>query len=69
MDKPITVARKDFLNDLVDLINKSGLPSFIVSDVMKLTLVQVDDLAEKQYHTDLENWTRPEEPVTGEVIE
>ena len=35
MEKPVTLVVEDFLNDLVDLCNGSGLPFFIIENVLK----------------------------------
>ena len=38
-NKPITLVREEFIKNMVDLCNESGLPFFIIEDVLK-TLIQ-----------------------------
>lgn len=47
-NKPIVVARHDFMTDLAELINKSGLPAFVVVEVLERTLPEVRKIAEKE---------------------
>lgn len=34
MDKPITILRQEFISSIVELINASGLPAFVIADVL-----------------------------------
>ena len=45
--KPITVIREEFINNLVELCNNSGLPFFVIEDVLK-NLTQETHIAAKQ---------------------
>lgn len=56
MEKPITVARQEFIENIVKLINESGLPPFVISPILKETLSQIDALAQQQYESDLKKW-------------
>ena len=47
MNKPITLIRDEFINNIVNLCNDSGLPFFIVEDVLK-DLIQEIHMAAKQ---------------------
>lgn len=47
LEKPITLVREDFINSIVDLCNDSGLPFFMIEDIMK-DLVQKIHLAAQQ---------------------
>lgn len=49
MEKPLSVAREDFVNALVELVNNSGLPMFVVLDVLKGATEEVKDAAARQY--------------------
>lgn len=52
MQKPIVVARQEFLNDVVTLINKygqQGLPMFVVSDILTEVTKEVQIKAQEQY--------------------
>lgn len=56
MEKPITVARQEFTQDLVNLVNNSGLPAF----VMRQSLAQMDQalaqLEQAQLEKDRAEW-------------
>lgn len=45
--KPITVVREEFINNIVELCNNSGLPFFVIEDVLK-NLIQETHIAAKQ---------------------
>lgn len=49
MEKPLTVAREEFVEDLINLVNKSNLPMFIILDVLKSAVSEVQDAAKIQY--------------------
>lgn len=49
MEKPLSVAREDFVNELVELVNNSGLPMFVVLDVLKGATEEVKEAAARQY--------------------
>ena len=38
MEKPITIARQEFIDKLVSLINTSGLPAFVISGILEAML-------------------------------
>lgn len=53
MQKPLVVARQEFLNDVVTLINKygqQGLPMFVVSDILTDVNKEVQTKAQEQYN-------------------
>lgn len=52
MDKPITVAREEFIEALVKLVNESGLPMFAVEDVLKNIAAETKMAAQQQYKAD-----------------
>lgn len=52
MNKPIVVARQEFVNDSVALVNKygqEGLPMFVMADILEAVLAKVREEAQKQY--------------------
>jgi len=57
MDKPITILREEFKRGMAELINGSGLPYFLIEDVLKDYLVQVSTFARQQYEIDLKTYT------------
>ena len=56
--KPITVAREEFKQDILKLCEKSGLPPFIVEDVLKYFLEQVHIASVEQYKRDKEEYDK-----------
>lgn len=52
MEKPISLKMKDFKTDLVDLINHSGLPLFIIEPILKDILDVVQTKVEQDYQND-----------------
>lgn len=47
-EKPLELVRLEFLESVVDLVNKSGLPAFIMLDVFKDLTNQLNTLAAQQ---------------------
>lgn len=52
MERPLSVAREEFVDELVALINNSGLPMFVVLEVLKGAVEEVRGAAQKQYEQD-----------------
>ena len=52
MNKPITLIYEEFRRNLTDLINKSGLPAFIIENVLASYIREVNISAKKQYEAD-----------------
>jgi hypothetical protein len=46
--KPLALAREDFSVNLINLVNESGLPIFVVKDVITLLLEEVTKSAMKE---------------------
>jgi hypothetical protein len=46
MDKPLSMAYKEYLVALYDLTNKSGLPPFVACFAMEKTLAELRRIAE-----------------------
>ena len=61
MEKPLSVAREDFVNELVELINNSGLPMFVVLDVLKGATEEVNDAAARQYEQEKMEYEKSKE--------
>lgn len=72
MQKPITVARAEFISDMASLINNSGLPPFIIEPVLKDMLHDVRIMAQKQLEQDTARYhemlaeTERDEPQCGD---
>ena len=56
MNKPITVAREDFATALINLVNDSGLPAFVMSDILKNAVKELERLEGEQYQLDKQAW-------------
>ena len=56
MNKPLTIARQEFIDDLVNLINGSGLPAFVMSDVLSDILSDVRMEEQRQLARDKEEY-------------
>ena len=75
-NKPLTLLREDFIGNVARLINESGLPLFVVEDVMRQLTNSVSELARQQLEQDRKAYaqsmmvSQPDvEKVTGEVEE
>ena len=47
--KPMSVARHDFAEKLIDIINNSQLPLFVIEPILQNALDAVKATAQKQY--------------------
>ena len=52
IQKPVTVARQDFIDGNVGLINTSGLPAFIITDILKDVQSEMVRQTNEQYEKD-----------------
>lgn len=48
VQKPLTVARNDFIQGVTDLINKANMPFFVIEDCLKLVSSEIHILAVEQ---------------------
>ena len=51
-NKPITLVRQDFINELTNTINSSGLQPFIIKPILQELLEQVVIAEKQQYERD-----------------
>lgn len=58
MEKPLTLLAVDFENDLIDLINNSGLPAFIIKPMFEKMLVSIKQAERKQLEVDRESYNK-----------
>lgn len=58
MDKPITVAKKEFEDKLTDLINTSGLPPIILSPIFKDMYNNIKLMEKRQLDSDTERYMK-----------
>ena len=52
INKPITVARQIFIENVVNEINESGLPFFVVADVLSSFIPELRKQATVQFEED-----------------
>jgi hypothetical protein len=56
--KPLTLLREEFIENLVNLCNDSGLPFFAIEDVLKNLAQQTQVAAQQQLAADKENYQK-----------
>ena len=56
MEKPITLRRKEMIEKICEAINNSGLPAFVIRDVLKSIDADLAVQQEQQYKRELEAW-------------
>lgn len=66
MNKPITIAREELKNNMADLINNSGLPFFVVSDILKDFMAQIAVLERQQLEADRNQYAKEQEEKKDE---
>lgn len=54
--KPATLLRQEFIDAEAKLINESGLPAFVLIDVLERTLSVLRELDKQQYEADKAKW-------------
>ena len=54
--KPITVARRDYMNTIIDVTNNSELPAFVVAEILEKILSQVKEAETQQLKHDEAEW-------------
>lgn len=52
MNKPVSIVREEFKNDLINLINNSGLQLFIVEPIIQEVFMEVRSAAKTQLELD-----------------
>lgn len=52
MNKPLSVARRDYLNEICNATNHSGLPAFVAAEVLERVLKKMAALAEAELRQD-----------------
>ena len=63
---PITIARQDFINNIASIINNSGLPAFVMKDVLKDMYTQLAEIEKKELANDMAAYNASQEESTGE---
>lgn len=67
MNKPLTVAKQDFTESLVNLINGAELPAFVLRNVLAEIDTKLAELERQQYMNDKQAWD--ESLKEGEVVD
>ena len=52
MEKPITIIRAEFVDNMANLINNSMLPPFVIESILKDMYLETKAVAQKQYEYD-----------------
>lgn len=58
MNKPITVARQEFIEEIIKCINDNPLPSFVVIDVLKTLIPVLETNVKKEYEADVSDYIK-----------
>ena len=56
VQKPITVAREDYMKSICDLTNQSGLPAFVVVDILDDVISEMKRIANTELQRDTANY-------------
>lgn len=56
VQKPISLARHDYMQGIVDLTNRSGLPAFVMVDVLEQTARELRPLMDVELKRAEEAW-------------
>lgn len=58
MDKPLVVAINDFREEIAKLINNSGIPIGIITDILKLLIPALENVAQEEYKVALQEYQK-----------
>lgn len=58
MDKPASLRRVDLRKDVVEAINASRLPPYVVESILDDVIAEVRRNTEMQYQADLAEWNK-----------
>lgn len=61
IQKPLSILRQEFIENLVDTINYSGIPLLMVEPIVADVLTQVKRANEDQLKADQEMWAAAQE--------
>lgn len=56
MDKPLSIRKEEFEQGLVQLINNSGLPSYILEPIVKNYYIELKELSQIQTRQEREEY-------------
>lgn len=66
MNKPASVAIKEFSENLESIVNNSGLPPIVLEMVMRGYYLQIKELADRQTRADEESYKKSIESKEGD---
>lgn len=52
MEKPITLLREEFIKNITQTINTSGLPAFVIEPILSALTEEIKTVARRQYEND-----------------
>lgn len=52
INKPITVARQEYIDAIIDLVNSYNLPAFVKKDALDDIVTALQNVAIKEYQSD-----------------
>lgn len=58
MNKPITIARQEYLDNIVNLSNESPLPAFAKLEVLRLCTIELERVAKEELQRDTAMYQR-----------
>jgi len=58
MNKPFSIAYKEFKDELANLINGSNMPPFIIESVLQNYLYEVSEIVKNQYRVDVAQYEK-----------
>lgn len=67
MEKPLSVKREEFVQNLIALINNSGLPVFVAADILSQIASDANQLAREQLAKDKAAWAKEKEDGTDNI--
>lgn len=56
INKPLTIARQEFIDNVIDLCNNSNLPYFCMEGILKDVISEIHQASVKQYEMDKTNY-------------
>ena len=67
MEKPLSIKREEFVQNLIALINNSGLPVFVAADILSQIASDANQLAREQLAKDKAAWAKEQEDGTDYI--
>lgn len=63
-DKPLSIVRREFIEDICRLVNNAGLPGFVVVDCLERILTEARNLADAEYQRDAQMYAETNRDTT-----